>query len=240
MNAMELYGLALKDYFDGSKTAQLTITRIDGHQTLLPVSVFFHGATELEIDRIALKRCRGKILDIGAGTGAHSLYLQNQGYDVTAIDISSGACEVMQSRGVRQVLCESIWNWHSESKFDTLLILGRSVGLVESLQGFEKFLDIAKKIMLPDGQILLNSLDVRCTDDESNLEYQSRNMAEGKYFGEIKMRFEYAGHISEFTDLLHIDPETLRRIAEKKKWAAELLYTDEDGNYLANLTVNGR
>ncbi len=240
MNAMDLYGIALKDYFGGNKTAQITITRGDGYKVVLPVNVFFRGATELEIDRIALEHCRGKILDIGAGTGEHSLHLQKQGYDVTAIDISSGACEVMQSRGVSQVLCENIWNWNSESKFDTLLILGRSIGLVKSLQGFERFLDLAKKSILRDGQILLNSLDVRRTNDESNLEYQSRNMAEGKYFGEIKMRFEYAGHISEFTEHLHIDPETLRRIAEKKKWHAELLYTDEDGNYLSNLTVNGR
>lgn len=240
MNAMELYGVALKDYFGGIKTAEMAITRDDGHKTLLPLSVFFRGATELEIDRIALEHCRGRILDIGAGAGVHSLHLQERGYDVTAIDISPGACEVMRSRGVARVLCASIWNWNPKSKLDTLLILGRSIGLVENLEGFERFLDIARKVILPGGQVLLNSLDVRRTHDESNLEYQSRNIAKGKYCGEIKMRFEYAGQISVFADFLHLDSETLGQIAEKKRWYAALLYSDEDGNYLSNLTVKKR
>ena len=96
MEAMKLYGVALKDYFNGDEAVQLTITRDDDNTVVLPVNVFFRGATEIEIDRIALEHCRGKVLDIGAGTGVHTLHLQKQSFDVTAIDISSDACEVMQ------------------------------------------------------------------------------------------------------------------------------------------------
>ncbi len=234
---MKLYGIALKDYFDGKKTVQLTIIRDDDNRVVLPINGFFRGATEFEIDRIALEHCRGKVLDIGAGTGEHTLYLQNQGYDVTAMDISADACEIMQLRRVNRVLCENIWTWNTKVKFDTLLILGRSIGLVENLEGFEKFLNLAKRILSPNGQILLNSLDVRCTDDRINLDYQKRNTKAGKYFGEIRMRFEYAGHTSEYTDHLHIDPETLGRFAKKNNWAVDFLYTDNDGNYLVKLNM---
>ena len=237
MEAMKLYGVALKDYFNGNKTVQLTITRDDTDSVVLPVKGFFRHATEFEIDRIALEHCRGKILDIGAGTGEHTLYLQNQGHDVIAMDISTDACEIMQVRGVNGVLCENIWTWNTKVKFDTLLILGRSIGLVEDLEGFEKFLDLAKRILSPNGRILLNSLDVRCTNDRVNLDYQKRNIISGKYFGEIRMRFEYEGQISEYTDHLHIDPETLSRLARKNNWDVDFLYTDNDGNYLVKLTM---
>ncbi len=236
MEAMKLYGLALKDYLNGNKSAQVTIIRDDDNRVLLPVNGFFRCATEFEIDRIALEHCRDKVLDIGAGTGEHTLYLQKQSYDVTAMDISSDACEVMQLRGVNRVICENIWTWNTIVKFDTLLILGRSIGLVENLEGFEKFLNLAKRILSPNGQVLLNSLDVRCTDDRNNLDYQKRNIKAGKYFGEIRMRFEYACHISEYTNHLHIDPETLGRLAKKNNWDVDYLYTDNGGNYLVKLS----
>ncbi len=236
MEAMKLYGLALKDYLNGNKSAQVTIIRDDDNRVLLPVNGFFRCATEFEIDRIALEHCRDKVLDIGAGTGEHTLYLQKQSYDATAMDISSDACEVMQLRGVNRVICENIWTWNTIVKFDTLLILGRSIGLVENLEGFEKFLNLAKRILSPNGQVLLNSLDVRCTDDRNNLDYQKRNIKTGKYFGEIRMRFEYACHISEYTNHLHIDPETLGRLAKKNNWDVDYLYTDNGGNYLVKLS----
>jgi len=238
MEAMELYGVALQDYFNGNKTAQLTIIRKDGHRAIVPISVFFRNATELEIDKIALNLCQGKILDVGAGTGEHALYLQKQGYDVTVLDISEGACEVMYSRGIKKIICMNIWKYHPKEKFDTLLILGRSIGLVRNLNGFEKILEKVNTMMSPNGQILLNSIDVRFTDEKDSLNYLKENIKDGRYFGEIKMRFECAGKVSEFTNYLHIDSETLSKIAEQKNWKTDLLYTDEEGNYLAKLNMN--
>lgn len=84
---------------------------------------------------------------------------------------------------------------------------------------------------------MLNSLDVRYTDDRINLDCQKRTIIAGKYFGDIRMRFEYAGHISEFTDHLHIDPETLDRLAKKNNWDVDFLYTDNGENYLVKLSI---
>ena len=70
----------------------------------------------------ALEACYGEVLDIGAGAGSHALHLQNIGLDVTAMDISPGAIEIMQSRGVENIVHGSIWDF-TNRKFDTLLLL---------------------------------------------------------------------------------------------------------------------
>ena len=73
------------------------------------------------IEQTALKKAYGKILDIGCGAGSHSLYLQEQGYDVKAIVISSGAIEVSQKRGVINTELLNILD--EKNTYDTLLLL---------------------------------------------------------------------------------------------------------------------
>ena len=43
------------------------------------------------LERRAIEFAKGRILDIGCGAGRHALYLQEKGFDVTAIDNSPGA-----------------------------------------------------------------------------------------------------------------------------------------------------
>jgi 2-polyprenyl-3-methyl-5-hydroxy-6-metoxy-1,4-benzoquinol methylase len=71
----------------------------------LPVEIYFRNPDNMpELEQKALGACRGKILDIGAGTGSHCLVLQRMGHDVTALDISSSSTALMKERGVRTVL----------------------------------------------------------------------------------------------------------------------------------------
>jgi hypothetical protein len=78
--AMKPYGLALMDYHKGNRSACCTIIRDDGEVSELPISTFFRPAQSLELEKIALDRCYGHILDAGAGTGIHSLFLPEEGF----------------------------------------------------------------------------------------------------------------------------------------------------------------
>ena len=70
----------------------------------LPVSHLLRTPDEMpEIERKALDMSYGKILDVGAGAGCHSLALQEMGHEVTAIDISPLCCEAMERRGIKDV-----------------------------------------------------------------------------------------------------------------------------------------
>ena len=99
----ELYilGVALHDFWKGSRTDELLICGEDLQDEIMDVSYYFRSYKEMpELEKIALDNCKGKVLDVGAGAGSHSLYLQQQGHLTTAIDISKGAVNVMKERGV--------------------------------------------------------------------------------------------------------------------------------------------
>jgi SAM-dependent methyltransferase len=49
-----------------------------------------------------------RVLDLGAGTGRHALYLAHQGAQVLAVDISAVACEVLRDRVRRAGCAESV------------------------------------------------------------------------------------------------------------------------------------
>ena len=171
---MEPFGLALKDYWDGDSSAKVIFHRDDGLIDDYFVNHCFRKFDEFsELEKKALKLCSGKILDVGAGVGPHSLYLQNMGLDICALDISAVACEIMKKRGVRNVLCTDIYNLQKVI-FDTILLLGRAIGLVEDLEGMKKFLKHCKNLLSLKGKVILDSLDVRVTTNPDHLAYQKK------------------------------------------------------------------
>jgi len=129
---MRPFCIALLDYFNGDASATKVIHREDGHKADIPISIFFRELSEfLPIEHAALDLCLGRVLDIGAGVGPHSLVLQDRGLSVCAIDISPRAVKIMQQRGVTEAYCSDIIGFkEGEGSFDTVLILGRSIGMV--------------------------------------------------------------------------------------------------------------
>jgi len=202
----------------------------------MPVSHFFREpAAFTTVEKTALQHCRGRVLDAGAGTGLHSLVLQQQGLDVTAIDISAQAVQIMGRRGVKDVHCADLFSYRA-GPFDTLLMMGHGIGAVETVAGLDRFLAHVHGLLAPGGQVLLDSLDVRATSEPGNLAYQEANRQAGRYIGEIRIQLGYQGEQGPLCGWLHVDPETLTEHAEKAGWQCEVLVQEETGNYLARLT----
>ena len=86
--AMAPEGLAILAYLEGDRDAELVIHRDDGMDDSMPVGFFFRQPPDFDpVEKEAVDRCKGHVLDVGAGTGPHSLVLQERGLSVTAIDI---------------------------------------------------------------------------------------------------------------------------------------------------------
>ncbi len=234
--AMEPFGMALQAYFEGSSNAELVFRRDDGWEGVLPASLFFREPSAFtSIEKTAVGLCRGHILDIGAGTGSLSIALHRMGLPVTALDISPLAVSIATKRGLEDVRCADIFDF-SGGPFDTLLMMGHGIGMVETIAGLDTFLGYAPGLLAAHGQLLLDSLDVRVTDDPGNLAYHKANRQAGRYIGEIRMQNEFQGRKGPFYGWLHVDADTLGNRAGTAGWQCEIAHRETNGDYLARLT----
>ena len=57
-------------------------------KTSLPVNIFFRDSSQFTpINNTAMDYCKGRILDVGGGTGLHNLVLQQKGFSPIMQDV---------------------------------------------------------------------------------------------------------------------------------------------------------
>jgi SAM-dependent methyltransferase len=222
----DVLGDALSAYFHKTFTGKLWVNNKYGPREEMPVDVYFRKAEDMpELEWIALQQCKGKVLDIGAGAGSHALVLQEMGLDITALDISPQAAAVMESRGVKKILCQDFFILEEPASFDTLLLLMNGIGLAGTLDGLRKFLAKARSLLRPGGQLIFDSSDIAYL-------YEGKIPDMPDYYGEILYQYEYRRQQSDWFKWLFIDRKTLREIAFSEGWHTELLFGDEWDQYL--------
>ena len=233
--AMSPFGAALSAFFGGEQDAELLLCRDDGLVVPLPMTAFFRARGEFsEIEAAALDACTGHVLDGGAGSGLHTLPLQERGLPVTAVDVSRAAIAVMSERGVLDARQADLTVFNG-GLFDTLLLLGHGVGMVEHLDGLDRFLKHAQTLVSPSGKLLIHSTDVRMTDESVHLAYHDRNRQAGRYIGVSRLYLEFKSESGTSYDWLLVEPDTLREHAATAGWDCEILRQETTGEYLAQL-----
>lgn len=196
----------------------------------LPVKVFFRQMEEMPLlELTALELCRGRILDVGAGAGCHSLALQKMGQDVTALDHSSLSAELMIERGVKNVICQDFYAVE-EGAFDTLLLMWNGIGMTGTLAGLRNFLTKAGTLLRPGGQIIFDSTDCAYI-------FQEKPSLDAPYYGESRSQYEYKNQLGGWFGWLFIDRETLRKIAEEEGWEIEVKAESKTGQFLGQYLV---
>ena len=236
----DILGQAIADRHYRRSTARLRVhtrwgMKPDGHPfgsstEIMPVTTYFRSASDMpELEWMALQHCTGRILDIGAGAGSHSLLLQQLGQDVTALDISPLNAAVIKDRGVKKVIrrdffslssAESRRTSNAAGRYDTLLLLMYGIGLVATLDGLHLFLQKALTLLRPGGALIFDSSDVAYL-------YHNRPPRKGQYYGEINYQYEYRRQRTDWFNWLFVDKRTLRRIATKEGWKMKILFEDK-------------
>ncbi|NQY29869.1 MAG: methyltransferase domain-containing protein [Flavobacteriaceae bacterium] len=234
----DILGNALLDYYNGNYSEDIITESTISEEDELPSSYLFRSYNEMPaIEQKALALCKGKVLDIGCGSGSHSLFLQNKKkLIVDAIDISRGAIEVAKLRGVHNTFNKNLFE--IKETYDTLLLLMNGIGICGKVERINLFLQHLKSILNTNGQILLDSSDISYMFDQD--EEGGFWVNPDEYYGEVAFTMSYKGEKSESFDWLYLDFNTLQNACHANGLTCELIQEGEHYDFLARITVSSR
>ena len=229
-------GAAIYDYHKTGKADTLVVRSSMFDDDEIPVADLFRTFRDMpRLEQIALEMAQGRILDVGAGSGCHSLELLKMGKEAVAIDISPLSVNVMLERGVpaRQV---NFYDPAFEDRFDTVLMLMNGTGIIGNLDNIGQFFERLKTLLQPEGCVLIDSSDLRYLFEEEDGSIMI-DLAD-EYYGQLDYQMQYKDVVGEPFDWLYLDFNTLAYYAEEYGFCAELVAEGEHYDYLARLTLH--
>lgn len=229
-------GAAISDYYNKHKADKLRVFSSQFDEDEIPVKQLFREAGHMPLlERTALELARGRILDVGAGSGCHSLALQSAGKEVCAIDISPLSIDVMKQRGVHDARLINLFDKQFAETFDTILMLMNGSGIIGHLENMPTFFRKMKQLLCPGGCILMDSSDLRYLFEDEDGSFVI-NLADD-YYGEIDFQMQYKEVKSDSFDWLYVDFQTLSLYAADCGFKVELIKEGKHYDYLAKLTL---
>lgn len=228
-------GTAIAEYYAKGRAAKLRVFSSQFYEDEIPVDILFRTLDDMPPqEQEALRLCRGRVLDVGAGSGCHSLELQGRGMEVVAIDISTLSVDVMRQRGIDARVAD-FFDKTFDEKFDTILMAMNGIGIVGKIERLPEYFMRLKQILAPGGQVLLDSSDIRYVfeNEDGSLDIDP----DSGYYGEIDYRMQYRGIRGETFDWLYIDFDTLSTYAKQYGFRCEKCIDGEHYDYLARLSM---
>ncbi|TYB74528.1 class I SAM-dependent methyltransferase [Bizionia gelidisalsuginis] len=228
----DLFGTALLDYQNNNYTEDIITSTSISEEDTLPIPYLFRSFDAMPfIEQEALSLVKGAILDVGAGAGNHSLYLQNNGFTVKAIDSSKGAIRVCELRGVNHFAHIALLE--ETETFDTILLLMNGTGIFQTFQNIPKYLKHLKSLLNPGGQILIDSSDITYMfEDEDGGFWQDLHQG---YHGEVDYFLSYKDEEEVPMKWLYLDFSSLHIAAASAGLYCEMVHEGEHFDYLARL-----
>ena len=231
----DLFGKAIFDFQTNNSPEDLVTKTNISEADEMSVEYLFRSFNEMpKLEKKALQLAKGKVLDVGCGAGSHALYLQEKGFEVTAIDISANAIKACELRGLKNTRVQNILDLENE-KFDTILLLMNGTGIFGTLSETSKYLQKLKSLLNPNGQILIDSSDIIYMFDED--EDGSYLVPSDGYYGELTFTVSYKNETEDTFPWLYLDYNTLQNAAHANGLECELILEGKHFDYLAKLTL---
>jgi len=232
----DAYGQEVWAFFQGKKSFEV-VERDDGF-------VDFSGGAPAyfaefkdwpKIQKQAIKYAKGKVLDVGAGAGRVSLYLQKKKFDVVAIDNSPLAIKVCKKRGVKhaKVLPIEKIDTFKPNTFDTILMFGNNFGLFGSFKKAKTLLKKIHKITSPSAIIITENVDPYKTEDPVHLQYHKFNKKRGRMPGQLRIRIRFRNYVGDWFDYLLVSKQEMKEILKNTGWKVKKFIDAGDYMYSA-------
>ena len=224
----DAFGNALLAHLEEGGDAGLhQIERDDGFMDEEPGATYFDGEAPWDRpERVARGQAHGRVLDVGAGAGKHSLPLQEAGLDVTALDVSPGAIEVCRRRGVEQTHLGEVATLDPDERVDTFVLFGNNLGLLGSVEQAPAFLAPLRERAAPGALLLGTTIDALRTENPDHLVYHEFNRQRGRHPGQITIRTIHRGVATPWHDLLFPSPAELAAIVPDAGWEVAEVFDD--------------
>ena len=185
-------------------------------------------------DHRALRLVRGAVLDIGVGAGRTAIELQRRGMAVTGLDTSAGAIEVARKRGLRDTVLNTVDAYaRSVARYDTFLLLGNNLGLIEGPERAPAFLAALAELARPGARIIAQGTDPYGTTDPVHVAYHRRNRDRGRLGGQLRLRLRYRLLTTDWFDYLNCSVMELEGLLAGSRWRLKAVDTDDRPYYLA-------
>ncbi len=232
----DAYGQEVWAFFQGKDSYEV-VERDDGFVGLSggALSYFADFKSWPKIEKQAIKLTKGKVLDIGAGAGRNSLYLQKKGFDVTAIDNSPLAIKVCKKRGIKKAKVLSIEKigTFKPNAFDTVIMFGNNFGLFGSYKKAKILLKKLHKITSQNALILAESNDLYKTDDPAHLFYHKFNEKRGRMPGQLRIRIRFKKYVGDWFDYLLVSKNQMKDILQDTGWKVKKFIDSDKSTYIA-------
>lgn len=230
--AGDAFGMALMACLEGGArpgVASEIVERDDGLIEAGDVARYFAPPEAWrEIDRWSCDALGGRVLDIGAGAGRHSLFLQERGCDVTALDVSPLACAVCERRGATRVFTGTLEELAAASPepFEGFALLGNNLGLLRDREYAPKLLAMLASIACPGATLVGSCLDPYQTDDSWHLQYHEANRRAGRMAGQVRLRIRHRRLATPWFGYLFASIEELGALVAGSGWRIDEVASD--------------
>ena len=215
---MDVWGAIFKAQFAGGVSAY-EIERDDGRIETFPSAENYFAPPRTPAECELLHRLVGPVLDLAAGAGSYTLYLQDLGLDVTAADYSPGAMEVCRARGCHKVVPIDLRTLDLDTAaFRTIIVMGNTLGVHQTPDTMPNFLRALRSAVKPRGRLLYTMIDPLDTTDEGHLQYQERNRSQGRPPGLIRIRITHQGTSEPWMSLWMLTDDEVATLASETGW----------------------
>jgi SAM-dependent methyltransferase len=239
----DAYGQEIWSFYNGEKVIEVS-ERDDGFINPggnLPASYFLEFKSWQEYERTAIKFAKGNVLDVGAGAGRVSLYLQKRGLDVTAMDSSPLAVKVCKKRGVKKariLAIEEIGKLKLNA-YDTIIMYGNNFGLFGSFKKAGNLLKKLYRITTPDALIIAETHNpyVKIAAGRplrpEHRRYHRRNRERGRMGGQLKLRIRHKSYIGKWFYYLLVSKKEMKEILKNTGWRVKKFINSNGAAYIA-------